>query len=506
MGTRLNAEVTSVTSLEVAAALRAAWTKLLGTPPTNESLAVLLAQSALETGHWKHSYCFNLGNAKATASWEGDFCFYPADEIVTEAQAAQAFAERAPRTDGVAGHNVELTRLKNGMVQVTLHADHPWCRFRAFASLADGAEDYLGLLHKRFAKAWPAIESGDPVRFVHTLRELRYFTASIERYLPPLQQLFTRFSKELKSAALAAPTPLVAPPLPAELPLAATLPLPSAEPFPVALPFPVSASGRPTLRRGAKGPAVAEVQRILLAEGYENVPQNGVFDEVTLQAVELFQLQHVDDRGVQLKADGDIGARTWWALLNPSGDAQRNHLPAPERKGLTDTRQKLLEVLDREHKKNVAERPAGSNRSPDIDRYWGKTGVIGHPWCCAFVSWALNEALTKFPIGGTHHLSVQRMWVAARDLGMEVKEPKPGDVFVQIKSGGTGHTGFVVGLSKDGNTVLTCEGNSGDRLKYGQRPRGSIHHFIDCVKDGQGPDFPRAENVTFEDVDSDTTR
>ncbi len=482
MATRLNAQVTPITFQDVAVALQAAWTKLLGTAPTTKSLSVLLAQSALETGHWKHSYCFNLGNAKATQSWQGDFCFYPADEIVTEAQAARAYADRSPRTDGVAGHNVELTRLKSGMVQVTLHPDHPWCRFRAFTTLAAGAEDYLGLLHERFHKAWPAIESGDPVQFVHTLKELRYFTASVERYLPPVQQLHASFAAQLTTSAKPAPAPT-----------------PSVS-------LPVTSAGRPTLRRGARGPAVSEVQAILLAEGYENVPQNGEFDETTLQAVELFQLQHVDEKGRQLKADGEIGKNTWWALLNPSGDAQRNHLAAPDRKGLTKTRQKLLELLDTEHKKPVFEQPPGTNRSPDVDRYWGKTGVIGKPWCCAFVSWALRETLGSFPIAGTHHLGVQKMWVTARDLGMEVSDPKPGDVFVQIKSGGNGHTGFVVGLSKDGNTVLTCEGNSGDRLKYGQRPRGSIHHFIDCLKDEQGLDFPRTENLVFEDLDFDTTR
>jgi peptidoglycan hydrolase-like protein with peptidoglycan-binding domain len=488
MGTRLEAKVTAVGFLEVARALEAAWSKLLGTAPTREALAVLLAQSALETGHWKKSYCFNLGNQKATSKWEGDYCFYPADEIVTQAQAALAFAERAPRTDGVPGHNVELTPIKNGMVQVTLHADHPWCRFRAYTSLNAGAEDYLALLNKRFKGAWPAIEAGDPERFVRTLRELRYFTASIERYLPPVLQLFGKFSKALTDAEKAGAPP--------------TLPVSPAE----SLPLPVSATGRPTLRRGDKGALVSEVQRILNQMGYADVPSNGTFDEATLKAVELFQLQHVDERGLPLGADGVIGKNTWWALLNPSGDAQTSGLATPKVAGLTPTRTKLLQILDAEHARPVFEKPDGSNRSPDIDRYFGKTGVHGAPWCCAFVSWALHEALAKLPVGGKHHLGVQMMWVAAKELGFETREPKPGDVFIQIKSGGTGHTGFVVGLSTDGNTVFTCEGNCGNRLKYGQRPRTSIHHFVDCIRDGQANDFPRGANVNFDDVATDGTR
>jgi hypothetical protein len=98
------------------------------------------------------------------------------------------------------------------------------------------------------------------------------------------------------------------------------------------------------------------------------------------------------------------------------------------------------------------------------------------------------------------------MWVRAAELGMAEDQPKPGDVFIQIKTGGTGHTGFVVGLSEDGNVVYTCEGNCGNRVKYGQRPRSTIHHFIDCIRDGQGLDFPRGSNLQFEDVDGDGTR
>jgi hypothetical protein len=482
MGKRLNAEVTAVTFSEVAHALEAAWTERLGRAPRRESLCLLLAQSALETGHWKTAYCHNLGNAKASPAWKGDHCFYPADEIVDEHRAAQALALRAPRTDGVAGHDVELTRLRSGQVQVTLHPDHPWCRFRAFDALQEGARDYLDLLLRRFEGAWSAVEAGDPKGFVCALHELHYFTTSVERYLPPLQQLFTQFSKTLAGPASPSPVTEAAPVLPAPV------------------------NKRPTLRRGARGPFVAEMQLILARAGYAGVAETGTFDEPTLKAVELFQLQHIDERGRPLASDGIVGKSTWWALLNPSGDAQRSRLGSPRSDGLTSTRKSLLALLDTEHAKPVFESPDGSNRSRDIDRYFGKTGILGQPWCCAFVSWALREALGTFPVGGKHHVSVQGMWVAARELEMEVRESKPGDVFIQIKSGGTGHTGFVVGVSADGETVYTCEGNAGNRLKYGQRPLGSIHHFIDCIRDGQGSDFPRGQNLIFEDLGADTTR
>jgi hypothetical protein len=251
---------------------------------------------------------------------------------------------------------------------------------------------------------------------------------------------------------------------------------------------------------------VRQLQECLLQLGYNELMVTGTFDERTLRAVELFQLQHVDERGRPLKSDGEVGRRTWWALANPSGEMQRSHVPSPQRTGLTSRRTRLLELLDEEHKKPVCERPDGTNRSPDIDRYFGKTGIRGKPWCCAFVSWALQEVTGGLPIGGQYHLGVQVMWVQAHSLGLEVVTPKPGDVFVQLKSGGTGHTGFVVGLSHDEQVVYTCEGNCGNRLKYGQRPRDTIHHYIDALADGQGEDFPRGADLVFDDVELDDTR
>ena len=74
-----------------------------------------------------------------------------------------------------------------------------------------------------------------------------------------------------------------------------------------------------------------------------------------------------------------------------------------------------------------------------------------------------------------------------------------------MKSGGKGHTGFVVGVSKDGKSIYTGEGNCGNRLKIGKRQLNTINHFIDCFQDGQKPDFERSKfDVTA--VDSQTTR
>lgn len=250
-----------------------------------------------------------------------------------------------------------------------------------------------------------------------------------------------------------------------------------------------------TLRRIDPDPDVIRLQRLLRANGYlaDQAPPQGIFDPLTHDQVVLFQTQHVDRDGNQLVADGVVGKATWWALDHPSGDAQRNHIAAVVPAGLTDRRRQLLDLILEEHAKPVAEDPDGSNRSPDIDQYWGHTGVIGLPWCCAFVSWALHQVLDAYPIGGKHHLGVQLMWRAARQAGMATEQPKPGDIFVQLMSGGKGHTGFVVGVSPDGEHVYTGEGNCGNRLKVGKRRRDSIQHYIDALADGQGTDFDRTD-------------
>ncbi len=261
---------------------------------------------------------------------------------------------------------------------------------------------------------------------------------------------------------------------------------------------------RPTLKELIRDPDVLHLQRLLLSNGYVDggLSVTGFFDEVTARNVTIFQLQHLDERGEQLEATGVVDAKTWWALEHPSGEAQHSALTVQTSEGLTEGRRRLVEMLVEEHAKPVFESPDGSNRSEDIDRYWGETGLTGLPWCCAFVSWALRENFGESPIGGNHHLSVQAMWRESRRLGFEVPDPKPGDLFVQIRAGGKGHTGFVVGVSYEDDLIYTCEGNCGNRLKLGRRRREQVDHFIDYLQDGQSLNFDRFD---VDDQDSSDT-
>jgi peptidoglycan hydrolase-like protein with peptidoglycan-binding domain len=74
-----------------------------------------------------------------------------------------------------------------------------------------------------------------------------------------------------------------------------------------AAPPPAPSAGSPTLKLGAKGAAVTELQNLLRGKGF-NVAADGDFGPNTLNAVKNFQAS----RG--LAADGVVGPKTWAAL------------------------------------------------------------------------------------------------------------------------------------------------------------------------------------------------
>lgn len=81
-------------------------------------------------------------------------------------------------------------------------------------------------------------------------------------------------------------------------------------PAPAPAPEPEPAPGRPTLRRGSKGDAVAELQTILHKLGYDlgDCGIDGDFGRMTESAVMNFQSDH------GLTRDGVCGAKTWNAV------------------------------------------------------------------------------------------------------------------------------------------------------------------------------------------------
>lgn len=165
---RLQDQLTPITPPQLYGSLARAWLKAFNETPHRTSLLVLLAQWALETGRGRSMHCYNLGNVKSNQK-SGDWCFFRCNEII------------------------------NGK-EVWFDPDHPAACFRAFATLDDGALDYLNTLHDRFKPAWPAVVAGDPQSFVHLLKINRYFTADEAQYTRSVVSLFSEFSRTMPLA------------------------------------------------------------------------------------------------------------------------------------------------------------------------------------------------------------------------------------------------------------------------------------------------------------------
>lgn len=158
--------ITPIPPAELASALLRAWRELFGESPPRPVLLVLMAQSAHETGEWKHVHNYNIGNVKGA---EGD------------------------------GHDWTNFRCRERVNGKDVYFDppHPATRFRAFRTLTEGCVDLLVFLktRKRYAAAWDALLTGDPVAFATALKAGGYYTDPVEVYARGLRFFFNKFDR-----------------------------------------------------------------------------------------------------------------------------------------------------------------------------------------------------------------------------------------------------------------------------------------------------------------------
>ncbi len=158
--------LTPCTASEYITAIRAGLETLMGVTPTREHIAVLTAQSALESGRWKSMHRDNPGNIKAGPDYEYMYCQYRCNEVI-------------------------------GGKVVWFDPPHAQCNFRAFNDLETGVLDYLRFLseRKRYALAWKAAIQGNPSLFVTALKNAGYFTADEAPYLRAVVSLFGEYMR-----------------------------------------------------------------------------------------------------------------------------------------------------------------------------------------------------------------------------------------------------------------------------------------------------------------------
>jgi hypothetical protein len=163
-------KVKKLDEAQAAYALREAWKRVYGDYPSDRSLAVLWAKSALETGRWKFIHNYNFGNIKK---------------------------KRKTRYSPDDGHFFTMFRcgeVINGR-HIMFDPPHYQTHFRAYLTVEEGAEDYLRFVSqkKRYLKAWQKVIEGDPRGYSHELKVAGYYTASEARYTAGVVRLFDEF-------------------------------------------------------------------------------------------------------------------------------------------------------------------------------------------------------------------------------------------------------------------------------------------------------------------------
>lgn len=164
--------VTPLTEAEATYYLKKAWEKIYGSYPSKDSLALLWAQSAGETGRWKLLRCNNWGNIKKRDEWK--YTSYEAGEVLT-----------------IGG----VTK------QYMFYPYHPQTFFAAWDSPLDGAEAYIKFLSQRtrYQRAWNELMAGDPVAYCRELKAAGYFTADLAHYTKGVVRLTDEFKRKAES-------------------------------------------------------------------------------------------------------------------------------------------------------------------------------------------------------------------------------------------------------------------------------------------------------------------
>lgn len=144
--------LTPCDGIDAAEAIARAVILVHGDEPPRDALAILVAQSALETGNWRRIYNWNFGNSKSSV-------VFPHTYFRT--------GERDPATGKT----------------VMYDPPHYQTRFRAFDSAAAGAAHHLRVItNMRFRPAWEAAQEGDIGEFsrllYHTPDGQPYYTSA----------------------------------------------------------------------------------------------------------------------------------------------------------------------------------------------------------------------------------------------------------------------------------------------------------------------------------------
>jgi hypothetical protein len=172
---------TTPTARDVVAMLRSSWAQL-----SEAGARTLTAQFMAETGGGKYCFNWNLGNVKSGA---GEPHMYLRG--VWEVDSPTGAAGQVARANGLA-HVATADEIKkhgwscpSGKAVAVFDPPHPQCRFRAYVSLRDGAQKWLGH-HQRIAVRnstyLASLNAGNVAAVAHALKLAGYYTAGEADY------------------------------------------------------------------------------------------------------------------------------------------------------------------------------------------------------------------------------------------------------------------------------------------------------------------------------------
>jgi flagellum-specific peptidoglycan hydrolase FlgJ len=148
---------TPVAMTEIGPLLARAHRRLFGVPPSPERLLVAWSHVALETARGERCRSNNVGNIVVTLDWTG------AENVIR--------VEERVRRDPDVWRPQEM-------------------RFRAYATLDDGAEDYWRVVGGRFGSALARFDGGDAGAAGRTLCTSGYATADCDAYGKGMEGLY----------------------------------------------------------------------------------------------------------------------------------------------------------------------------------------------------------------------------------------------------------------------------------------------------------------------------
>lgn len=203
-------KTTTPTARQVVDLVLSNWSAL-----TESGARTLAAQFMLETNRGKNCYNWNLGNVKAGANephmylrnvWE---CF---GQEQAQAQVDQGKGlARLPADEEIKKHG-----WKCASAVVVYSPPHSQCRFRAYASLQEGAQKWLGL-HQRISQKnssyVSSLNAGDTSAAAHVLKLAGYYTAAEASYSRLMAQMKTEVDQALGPIPAANEMEFVSPPV-----------------------------------------------------------------------------------------------------------------------------------------------------------------------------------------------------------------------------------------------------------------------------------------------------